>query len=100
MTFEMIQDYIDPQLVILVPMLWGIGMAVKKSKISNRYIPFILLVCSCLVAGLHLVSTKFIFDVQGMAACAFAAITQGSVIWLCAWLGYEKFLHEKEVAPI
>lgn len=33
MNAELIWEYIDPQLVIVVPMLWGIGMAVKKSSI-------------------------------------------------------------------
>lgn len=96
MTMELIQQYIEPQLLILIPMLWGIGMAVKKSSIQNRFIPLILLISSCCVSMLHLTSTKVILDPQSLAACLFAAITQGSVIWLCAWVGYEKFLHDKE----
>lgn len=96
MDIELIQQYIDPQLLILVPMLWGIGMAVKKSSIQNRFIPLILLTCSCTVTMLHLTSTKIIFDYEGISACLFAGITQGSVIWLCSWIGYEKFLHDKK----
>lgn len=92
MNLEMIQEYIDPQLIILVPMLWGIGMAVKKSSLQNRFIPFILLVCSCFVVMLHLFSAKVVLDSMAVSACIFAAVTQGSVIWLCAWLGYEKLL--------
>ena len=94
MSIETITEYIDPQLFIVVPMLWGIGMAVKRSKIGNRFIPLILLLCSCSVVLLYLTSTKFIFDVGQITACVFAAITQGSVIWLRAWLSYEKFLKE------
>ena len=94
MSIETITEYIDPQLFIVVPMLWGIGMAVKRSKIENRFIPLILLLCSCSVFLLYLTRTKFIFDVGQITACVFAAITQGSVIWLRAWLGYEKFLKE------
>ena len=94
MSIETITEYIDPQLFIVVPMLWGIGMAVKRSKIENRFIPLILLLCSCSVVLLYLTSTKFIFDVGQITACVFAAITRGSVIWLRAWLSYEKFLKE------
>ena len=47
MNLEMIQEYIDPQLIIVVPMLWGIGMAVKKSTITNKFIP---LFCWCFPA--------------------------------------------------
>ena len=30
MSMELIREYIDPQLFIVVPMLWGIGMALRK----------------------------------------------------------------------
>ncbi|MEG1782009.1 MAG: phage holin family protein, partial [Oscillospiraceae bacterium] len=96
MTLELIQQYIQPQLLIIVPMLWGIGMAVKKSSIKNQYIPLILLCSSCLVTMLHLTSTKIILDYEGVSACLFAGITQGSVIWLVSWIGYEKFLHDND----
>ena len=96
MTVEMIQEYINPQLLIIVPMLWGIGMAIKTSTIQNRFIPAILLVCSCAVVILHLTGTNMILDPQALSACMFAGVTQGSVIWLCAWLGYEKFLRNGE----
>ena len=92
MNLEMIQQYIDPQLVIIVPMLWGIGMAIKKSNIRNDFIPLILLGCSCSVVMLHLMGTKLMLDSQAVSACLFAGVTQGSVIWLAAWLGYEKLL--------
>ena len=81
MSIETITEYIDPQLFIVVPMLWGIGMAVKRSKIENRFIPLILLLCSCSVVLFpYLTSTKFIFDVGQITACVFVAETQGSVI--------------------
>lgn len=96
MTFETIKEFIDPQLLIVVPMLWGIGMAVKKSTIKNKFIPLILLACSCGVVMLHLTSANMILDSVALSACIFAGITQGSVIWLCAWAGYEKVLRDKE----
>ena len=84
---ELILEYIDPQLVILVPMLWGIGMAVKKSSIENRFIPVVML---------HLMSSKLTLDSQSVSAMLFAVVTQGSVIWLRAWLGYENLLKDRE----
>lgn len=96
MSIELIKEYIDPQLFIIVPMIWGIGMAIKRSKIKRDFIPIILLICSCLVVILHLISTKMLFDSKSIAACLFAGVTQGSVIWLFAWTTYEKFLKEKK----
>ncbi len=95
MDIEIIKEFIDPQLIIIVPMLWGIGMALKQSRIENRFIPVLLLICSCAVVILHLFSRNPLTDFQLAAACLFAGITQGSVIWLTAWLGYEQFLHNK-----
>jgi len=45
---------------------------------------------------LHLTSVNMRLDSMALASCIFAGITQGSVIWLCAWLTYEKVLKEKE----
>jgi len=94
MNMEMVKEFIDPQLLIIVPMLWGIGMAVKKSSIENSFIPVILLLCSCGVVMLHLTGTNLIMDKMALAGCIFAGITQGSVICLVAWAGYEKILKE------
>lgn len=96
MNSELILEYIDPQLVIIVPMLWGIGMAVKKSSIENRFIPVLLLVCAWAVVMMHLMSTKMIVDRRSVSAMLFAVITQGSVIWLASWMGYEKVLKGRE----
>ena len=96
MNVELIWEYIDPQLLILVPMLWGIGMAVKKSNIENRFIPVVLLVCAWAVVMLHLMSTRLLMDSQAISAMLFAGVTQGSVIWLRAWLGYENLLKDRE----
>lgn len=95
MDIEMISKYIEPKLLILVPTLWGIGMAIKQSKIENRFIPIILMMLSCFISAIYISSTRTIFDFQSFAACLFASITQGCVIWSFAWYSYEKFLHIK-----
>ena len=97
MDFETLQHYIEPQLMIIIPMLWGIGMAVKKSSIHNKYIPLILMTSSCVVSMLHLMSNRIILTSQDISSCLFAAITQGCVIWLVAWVSYEKVLKDKEL---
>ena len=96
MNAELILEYIDPQLVIVVPMLWGIGMAVKKSSIKNRFIPVLLSFCAWAVVMLHLMSTRLILDSRSVSAMLFAVVTQGSVVWLAAWLGYESLLKDRE----
>ena len=85
-------EYIEPNLLVLVPTLWGIGMVIKVSPLPNRYIPIVLMIFSCLLSGLHLFATQLIFDKSSVSALIFAIITQGSIIWLISWYGYEKMI--------
>ena len=96
MSMELIREYIDPQLFIVVPMLWCIGMALRKSMLKNNYIPIVLLICSCRAALLYLTGAKPVLNAQQLRARVFAGITQGSVIWLFSWITYEKMLKDKE----
>lgn len=82
MDFEMIKDFIQPELLILIPVLYAIGVAIKRSeKIKDNYIPSILGVTGIILAGLWCMSSTPLSDGQTIVACIFAAITQGI---LCA----------------
>ena len=69
-------EYIKPELLILVPVLYIIGAMIKDSQtISNRYIPAILGGIGVLLSLLYVIgSTGF------SATGAFTAITQGILI--------------------
>ena len=71
-------EYIQPELMILIPVLYLIGMGLKKSNvISDKYIPIILGVIGVLLSALY-------FGVEEIACngeSIFTAITQGI---LCA----------------
>ncbi len=98
MNIETLLKFIDPALLVLIPTLWGIGMVIKRSCISNRFIPVILMICSCVFTAIYLSSTRFIFDYQEFMSWIFSSITQGCVIWLATWILYEKFIKEKDNA--
>lgn len=69
-------EYIKPELLILVPVLYIIGAMIKDSQtISNRYIPAILGGIGVLLSLLYVIgSTGF------SATGVFTAITQGILI--------------------
>ena len=72
-----IENFIDPKLLVLVPVLYIIGAGLKKTQtIGDKYIPYILGVGGVLLACLYIVGTQG-FSVIGI----FTAITQGI---LCA----------------
>lgn len=75
------QDFIKPELLILVPVLYFVGMAIKKSSVRDNLIPFILGGIGVVIAAIYLLSTVDIIGVKGVFTAIFTALTQGI---LCA----------------
>ena len=90
---ENITQYIHTELLVLIPALWGVGMAVKKSRIENRFIPLILFTVSVAASALKIFADCEPGGVQAVCGGVFARLTQGSIVFFCAWYGYEKYLH-------
>lgn len=74
-------EYIKPELLILIPVLNLVGMAIKKSKIDDRHIPWMLGVIGVVLAVIYLIASEPIVGTQSIATAIFTAITQGI---LCA----------------
>ena len=47
-------------------------------------------------AGLTVMNLSADNQARHLAAMLFAVATQGSVVWLAAWMGYEKLLKDRE----
>ena len=75
------QEFIKPELLVLIPVLYFIGAAIKKSKMRDNLIPFILGVVGVIFAGVYLFATDEINGTQAIATAIFTAFTQGV---LCA----------------
>lgn len=75
------QQYIKPELLILVPVLYLIGIALKKSAMNDKFIPLILGVCGVVLALVYLFATEEVIGTQAVANAIFGALTQGV---LCA----------------
>lgn len=75
------QEFIKPELLILIPVLYFVGAGIKKSVIKDTLIPLILGVVGILLAGIYLFATEEINGSQAIATAIFTAITQGI---LCA----------------
>lgn len=51
-------QYIKPELLILVPCLYGVGMMLKKSElIKDKYIPLVLTAISLVLTNLYVIGT-------------------------------------------
>ena len=74
------QNYIKTELLILVPVLYFIGIGLKKSKLPDKWIPFALGVSAVVLSAIWVVATADISGVQEVASAIFTAVTQGILV--------------------
>lgn len=75
-----LNEYIKPELLVLIPVLYLIGAAIKKSKIADKFIPWILGGVSVALSALWILATSFPATAADTALAVFTAITQGVLI--------------------
>lgn len=76
-------NYVQPELLILIPVLYSIGANIKMSKkIADNFIPFILTLIGIVLAMLYICATQgitligiFTAIVQGVLVAAVAVYT-------------------------
>lgn len=76
-TIEDVFNFIKPELLVLVPVLYFVGLAIKKSNIPNKNIPLFLGLISIILSTLWVFATSDIETWQDVAKAAFVSITQG-----------------------
>ena len=77
MNFE---NYIRAELLILIPVLYLIGVAIKKSNIADKFIPWILGLVSVILCAIWVLANTPISTGAEIATATFTAITQGVLI--------------------
>lgn len=73
-------EFITPELIILVPVLYGLAEVIKLTDLKNKYIPIILMIVSCLITGLYIFSSHSLTTTQEVAQAIWMSITQGILI--------------------
>ena len=70
------QEYIKPELLVLVPVLYLIGLMIKNTeKIKDKFIPAILGGIGVMLSAIYVIATE---DFSLMSV--FTAITQGVLV--------------------
>ena len=83
-------QFIRPELMVLVPVLFFIGVGLKRScRVRNCNIPLLLGVCGVALTLLYMLGTSRLLTWQAALKAAFTAITQGI---LCA--GCSVYVHQ------
>lgn len=76
-----LNEFIKPELLILIPVLYVIGIGLKKSKLPDTRIPLLLGGISIILSALWVFTTSDISTWKDGAYAVFVAVTQGA---LCA----------------
>lgn len=80
MSVEVLKNFIKPELLILVPVLFIIGKAIKKSEIPDKFIPLILGVVAIVLCSLYVYGTTDIANSKELIMSIFVVITQGVLV--------------------
>lgn len=70
-------DYIKTELLILVPVLYVIGIGLKKSRTADKNIPVILGTIAIILSTLWIFATESLNGAREILSALFTAITQG-----------------------
>ena len=75
-----LNEYIKPELLVLIPVLYLIGTAIKKSAVADKFIPWILGGVSVALSALWIFATSFPTNAADAALAVFTTLTQGVLI--------------------
>lgn len=78
--YEFLKEAVKPELLVLVPVLYLIGMALKKSRFADKLIPFILGAAGIVLSGIWVLGTTQINGWQEVLLAVFTAVTQGILV--------------------
>ena len=74
MNFE---EFIKPELLILIPVLYIVGIGLKKSKLSDTLIPLVLGGIAIILSAAWVIATSDISTLKDVAYALFISVTQG-----------------------
>ena len=78
---ETIKEFIRPELLVLIPVLYFLGAAMKKAEtVKDKYIPVTLGVAGMALAALWIAGTSILATPQEIILAIFSAITQGVLV--------------------
>ncbi len=74
------QDYIKTELLILIPVLYFLGIGLKKSKLPDKWIPIAIGIFAIVLSAIWVLTTAEISGLQQVASAIFTAVTQGILV--------------------
>ena len=72
-----LKEFTKPELLILIPVLYVVGVGLKKSKLSDTLIPLILGGIAIVLSAAWVIATSDISTLKDVAYALFISVTQG-----------------------
>ena len=72
-----LKELIKPELLILIPVLYVVGIGLKKSKLSDTLIPLVLGGIAIVLSAAWVIATSDISTLKDVAYALFISVTQG-----------------------
>ena len=72
-----LNEFIKPELLILIPVLYIVGIGLKKSKLSDTLIPLVLGGIAIVLSAAWVIATSDISTLKDVAYALFISVTQG-----------------------
>lgn len=72
-----LKEFIKTELLILIPVLYIVGIGLKKSKLSDTLIPLVLGGIAIVLSAAWVIATSDISTLKDVAYALFISVTQG-----------------------
>lgn len=79
--YELLKEFVKPELLGLVPALYLVGMGIKKGAVADKHIPWMLGCVGVALCGMYVLATMETYTWQSVLLGLFTAVVQGV---LCA----------------
>ena len=70
-------EFVKPELLTLIPVLYVVGIGLKKSRLSDTLIPLVLGGIAIILSAMWVIATSSISDMRDVAYAIFVSATQG-----------------------
>ena len=77
---QIMTNYVKPELLVLVLVLYFIGAMLKKSNFKDKFIPLLLTVIGIVLCMIYVLATSPLGTTQNILLALFTAIVQGVLV--------------------
>lgn len=81
---EILKEFVKPELLILIPVLYLVGSGLKVSKFKDNFIPISLGILGIILSCIYVFATSTIAAKQDILMAIFISITQGILVAGCS----------------